>query len=162
VGLTTTKNVRFDRITGGTAQFFHALLVAFEQQESTQQQAQSIGEIGKALNRFMDKIQTLEATVTSLEEERDRLLAKQEQLSDLEQLRVENQQLLEQLEQVQAELADPRKMLERVLAQSATASIAPTTAEPVQTIASALRSNIEPSNVVPAAKTAQRSAKQFK
>jgi hypothetical protein len=149
-------------ITGGMADVFHALIEAFQQQGKAQQQQQveGFGEMGKALNRFLDKIQALELTVRELEAERDsakrdevvRLLANQEQLSELQLLQAENQQLRSQLQQVQAELNDPRKMLERVLAQSAAAT-APT--EPANSIAPAAHSNI-----APASSPAQKPAKE--
>ncbi|NEQ25466.1 MAG: hypothetical protein F6K28_41660, partial [Microcoleus sp. SIO2G3] len=117
-------------ITGAIADVFQTLLDTFEQQAATtqQQQLESMGEMGKALNRFLDKIEVLETTVSNLQAERDQLQANQEQLAQLQDLQAENQRLRSHLEQVQAELADPRKMLERVLAQQ---SISPTPTEPI-------------------------------
>ncbi|MBD2089072.1 hypothetical protein H6F67_04280 [Microcoleus sp. FACHB-1515] len=143
--------------TGAIADVFQVLLTTFEQQATTTQQQQlaSMGEMGKALNRFLDKIQALESTVSELEAERDRLQANQEQLAQLQDLQTENQLLRSQLETMQAELADPRKMLERVLAQQTTS---PTSIEPIASTATAAPSS-EPAQSAPIAPATPRQAK---
>jgi hypothetical protein len=136
--LKMTKVMAKRGVVGSATELFHALIEAFEleQTEKQQQHTQTIGEVANTLNWFTGEIQSLRMKIADLEQERDRLRTAQSTTEELSHLRSENAQLRGELQDTQSRLEGIQKFLGGASQLSSAGTAAPIAAIAHNTVAS--------------------------
>jgi hypothetical protein len=119
-------------VTGSSADVFHALLSAFNLATSSQQQAHSLNDLTSSLSWFTDRIDALEQSCASLQQERDQLLSSTADTGELDRLRLENTQLHQDLQQTLAQLHGIQQLLGMAPAAAPSTPTVPTTEAPLR------------------------------
>jgi hypothetical protein len=119
-------------VTGSSADVFHALLSAFKLATSNhqQQQAHSLNDLTSSLSWFTDRIDALEQSCASLQQERDQLLSSD--TGELDLLRLENTQLHQDLQQTLAQLHGIQQLLGMAPASAPSTPAVPTAEAPLR------------------------------